>query len=156
LPNDSWIIEGGIGYLDSSIDEPVDIVVPGRPVNSGVAKGNQLPFAPEMQWNLGIGYTGRVGSLEVSPRVDVSYSDAVYFDASNTTAIAQLDSYTLLDVSIAFERPGSNWKAVLGVNNATDEDYRISGNSSLGSGSGYSEVAYARPRVAFANFTYEF
>jgi len=156
LPSDSWIIEGGVGILDSSIDEAADIVVPGRPINSGVAVGNQLPFAPDLQWNLGIGYTAAMGSMTVTPRVDLSYSDKVYFDASNTAAIAQLDSYTLVDASVSFEPNDSNWRVVVGVNNATDEEYRVSGNSSLGSGSGYSEVAYARPREVFGYLTYDF
>ncbi len=156
LPSDRWIVEGGLGYLDSSIDEPVDIVVPGRPVNSGVAKGNQLPFAPELQGNLGVTYNVEMGSLLVSPRVNVTYSDKVYFDASNTAVIAQLDSYTLLDLSIAFEKRGSNWRVVVGAHNATDEEYRVSGNSSYGSGTGYAETAYARPRVVFGYLTWDF
>jgi iron complex outermembrane receptor protein len=156
LPSDGWIIEGGLGYLDSSIDQPVTIDVPGRPVNTSVAAGNQLPFAPDLQGNLGIGYSAELGSLLVTPRVDVSYSDKVYFDAANDVRISQLTSYTLVDFSIAFENPDSNWRAVLGVNNATDEEYRVSGNSSWGSGTGYAETAYARPRVIFGYLTYDF
>lgn len=156
LPSDQWIVEGGIGVLNSSIDQAADIVVPGRPINSGVDVGNQLPFAPDLQANLGIGYSMNTGSMEIRPRVDLSYSDKVYFDASNTSAIAQLDSYSVVDLSLTFEKNDSNWRAVIGVNNATDEEYRVSGNSSLGSGSGYSEVAYARPRVIFGQLTYEF
>ena len=156
IPSDSWIVEGGLGYLDTSVDEAVAIEVPGRPVSSGVAEGNQLPFAPELQGNLGIGYNLDLGSYLVSPRVDITHSDAVFFDAANTAAIAQQDSYTTLDLSIALENFDSDWKMVLGVNNATDEEYITSGNSSLSSGSGYAEVAYSRPRVIFANFTYHF
>lgn len=156
VPDADWTIEGGVGYLDSSIDETVEIEVPGRPVNSGVAKGNQLPFAPELQWNLGIGYTAEFDGYEVFPRIDVSYSDKVYFDASNTASIAQLDSYTTVDLSLTVQPLSQQWKVTVGVNNATDEVYKVSGNSSLGSGSGYAEAAYARPRIVFANFTYEF
>lgn len=156
LPSSQWIIEGGLGYLDATIDEAAEIVVPGRPVNSGVSAGNKLPFAPDLQWNLGVGYETEIGSFLVSPRVDISYSDEVFFDASNTVQIAQLDDYTIVDVSVALQPLDSGWKFVVGVNNANDEIYRVSGNSSLGSGSGYAETAYARPRVAFANFTYEF
>ncbi len=156
LPHDDWVIEGGIGYLDSSIDEAAEIVVPGRPVNSGVSEGNQLPFAPELQGNIGVGYYGEINGYAISPRVDVSYSDKVFFDASNTALISQADSYITVDASVQIENPDQTWKVVVGINNATDELYRVSGNSSLGSGSGYAEVAYARPRVVFANFSYEF
>jgi iron complex outermembrane receptor protein len=156
LPSDRWIVEGGIGILDSSIDETANIVVPGRPVNTSVAAGNQLPFAPDLQWNLGVGYTGQIGSLEVTPRVDVSYSDKVFFDAANDVRISQLSSYTLVDFSIAIANQDSTWEAVVGVNNATDEEYRISGNSSWGTGTGYVETAYARPRVIFGYVTFNF
>ena len=156
LPNENVIVEGGIGLLDSSIDEAVAIEVPGRPVNSGVAEGNQLPFAPDLQWNLGVGYETQVGSLSITPRIDLSYSDKVFFDAANTDEIAQTSGYTLADISVTIESFQSNWRITAGLNNATDEEYRVSGNSSLGSGTGYGEVAYARPMIWFLNFTKEF
>lgn len=156
VPHDDWVIEGGFGYLDSSVDEAVEIEVPGRPVNTGVAEGNQLPFAPEFQGNIGIGYYAELDDYLVMPRIDVSFSDKVYFDASNTALIAQMDSYSTVDMSVTVQPFDEIWKLTVGVNNATDEVYKVSGNSSLGSGSGYAEAAYARPRVVFANFTYEF
>ena len=70
--------------------------------------------------------------------------------------IAQLSSYTLLDFSIAITNPDSSWEAVVGVNNATDEEYRVSGNSSWGTGTGYAETAAARPRVIFGYVTFNF
>ncbi len=156
LPSENWIIEAGIGYLDATIDKQADISVGTQVISGGVEEGNKLPFAPELQGNLGIGYTVVIGDFTVMPRVDVTYSDEVYFDASNTEVIAQLDSYTTVDLSLAVETSDSRWRVVLGVNNLTDEEYRVSGNSSYTSGSGYAEVAYARPRMAFANLTYEF
>lgn len=156
IPSERWIVESGIGYLDSSIDETATIAVPGRPVNSSVAVGNQLPFSPELKWNLGIGYSAEMDNFLISPRVDISYSDKVFFDAANTVPIAQTDSYTTVDLSFAVENLSAAWKVVLGINNATDETYRVSGNSSLGSGTGYAETAYARPRMWFANFTRNF
>jgi len=156
LPTNHLTIEGGIGYLDTSVDEAVEIIVPDRPVTSGVAEGNQLPFAPEVQANLGVGYDIEMGSLLISPRVDFTYSDAVFFDAANNETIAQNDSYSLMDMSVAIEDTNAAWRLVFGVNNATDEEYIVSGNSSQSSGSGYAEVAYARPRYLFANITFEF
>jgi iron complex outermembrane receptor protein len=44
----------------------------------------------------------------------------------------------------------------LGVNNATDKLYPIAGNSSLSTGSGYAEIAYARPREYFGQVSYSF
>lgn len=45
---------------------------------------------------------------------------------------------------------------MLGVNSATDEEYPIAGNSSLTAGSGYAEIAYARPREYFATLSVRF
>ena len=49
-----------------------------------------------------------------------------------------------------------NWRVTIGVNNATDETYPIAGNSSLTTGSGYAEIAYARPREYFATINFDF
>jgi iron complex outermembrane recepter protein len=55
-----------------------------------------------------------------------------------------------------FGRDGGSWQVRVGVNNATDEVYPVAGNSSLTTGSGYAEIAYARPREYFATLSYEF
>jgi iron complex outermembrane receptor protein len=49
-----------------------------------------------------------------------------------------------------------NWRLTVGVNNATDELYPVGGNSSLSTGAGYAEIAYARAREYFATFSYDF
>jgi iron complex outermembrane receptor protein len=90
------------------------------------------------------------------PRVDVIHQSRTFFDATNTVEIAQLDSYTVVNASVRFEPQAGKWKATVGVNNATDELYAIAGNSSLTTGSGYAEIAYARPRAWFAQFDYAF
>jgi iron complex outermembrane recepter protein len=122
----------------------------------GLLEGNALPFAPEWQGHIGVSYTAHAGSFEITPRVDASYQDTTYFDATNTPEISQLDDVTTVNASIQFNGNGSPWRLTVGVNNATDELYPIAGNSSLTTGSGYAEIAYARPREWFAAFQYEF
>ena len=90
------------------------------------------------------------------PRVDGSYQDRTFFDATNTREIAQLDSVTTVNASVQFGTSGGSWKLTLGVNNATDELYPTAGNSSLTTGSGYAEIAYARPREFYAQLQYQF
>lgn len=142
------------GYLDATIDEldnlPLAIIPP------GLASGNALPFAPELQGHVGIQYAARVGNLVVTPRVDASYQDTTYFDAINTPEIAQLDSVTTVNASISVGTDSGPWKVALGINNATDETYPIAGNSSLTTGSGYAEIAYSRPRQYFGYVQYDF
>jgi iron complex outermembrane receptor protein len=149
-----WIIEGSVGYLDAQIDEldakPLLILPPGLVV------GNALPFAPEWQGHLGIQYTAHFGDFELVPRADASYQDTTYFDAIDTPEIAQLDDVTTVNASIKFGRTGGPWSVTVGVNNATDEVYPVAGNSSLTTGSGYAEIAYARPREYFGRVDYDF
>ncbi len=153
VPNESWIIEGGIGYLDDSIDKVSTVVG----TNTGVTTDNTLPYTPEITANLGIGYILALDSgLVISPRVDFSYTDEQFFDAGNTEEIAQNDAETIVNLLVAIEPADERWKLLLGVNNATDELYPIAGNSSLTSGAGYAEVAYAREREYFVSFTYDF
>jgi iron complex outermembrane recepter protein len=154
LPSPEWTVEASLGYLDATIDRldniPLAILPPGLVV------GNVLPFAPEWQGHFGIAYDARAGSVVVTPRLDLSYQDATFFDATNTPEIAQLDDVTVLNFSLAIVPNTGNWRVTLGVNNATDELYPVAGNSSLTTGSGYAEIAYARPREYFAQLTYDF
>ena len=154
-PTADWRIEGSIGYLDATIDSLQNIAFAVLPAE--LRAGNRLPFAPEWQGHVGIAYTAHAGSLLIQPRIDASYQDATFFDATNTREIAQLDDVTTVNALVQISSDGGGpWRVVLGVNNATDELYPIAGNSSLTTGSGYAEIAYARPREWFANFQYEF
>jgi iron complex outermembrane receptor protein len=153
-PTSDWLVDASVGYLDATIDElnipPLAVVPPGLVV------GNALPYAPKYQGHLGIAYTARTSSLEFTPRVDLSYQDRTFFDATNTPEIAQLDSVTVLNASVVIGPPAGKWSVTLGINNATDEVYPIAGNSSLTTGSGYAEIAYARPREYFGMVSYKF
>jgi iron complex outermembrane receptor protein len=154
-PTSDWLFDASIGYLDATIDDleslPLAIIPP------GLVEGNKLPFAPDMQAHVGVEYTAHVGSIAITPRIDGSYQDTTFFDATNTREIAQLDTVTTVNAQVQISREGGGpWRVTLGVNNATDELYPIAGNSSLTTGSGYAEIAYARPREWFANFQYEF
>jgi iron complex outermembrane receptor protein len=154
-PTQDWRVEASLGYLDATIDSLDNIPLAVLP--PGLLEGNKLPFAPEWQSHVGLAYTAHVGSLAIQPRVDASYQAQTFFDAANTREIAQLDDVTTVNAQVQLSSDGGGpWRVTLGVNNATDELYPIAGNSSLTTGSGYAEIAYARPREWFANFQYEF
>jgi iron complex outermembrane receptor protein len=153
VPTENWFIEGGLGYLDTSVDSLNEIA--GTAI--GVEVGNVLPFSPEWQASLGVGYTAEFGgNWLLTPRMDFYYQDETFFDANNTVEIAQTDSATVLNLSLAFEPMSKNWRVTAGVNNATDERYPTGGNSSLTTGSGYAEIGYARPREYFVYLDYNF
>ena len=146
--------DASLGYLDSSIDRldisPVAVIPPGLQV------GNALPFAPRWQGHFGVAYTAHSGTLSITPRLDVANQSRTFFDATNTPEIAQLGDYTTMNVSLVFAPEGDKWQVTLGANNATNKVYRIAGNSSLSTGSGYAETAYARPREFFVLANYKF
>jgi iron complex outermembrane receptor protein len=151
---DEFRIEASVGYLDATIDDLSNI--PFAVLPPGLVVGNALPFAPEWTGHVGLAYTAHAGSLEIEPRLDTSYQSQTFFDATNTPEIAQDDDVTTVNASIQLRGDDSKWRFVAGVNNATDETYPVAGNSSLSTGSGYAEVAYARPREWFVNFQYDF
>ena len=154
LPTAALSVEGSVGILDATIDELENIPLAVLPPD--LREGNALPFAPDAQAHIGVAYAAQAGTLTVTPRIDVSYRDSQFFDATNTREIAQLDAVTVVNASVALLPAAGNWRITIGVNNATDEVYPVAGNSSLTTGSGYAEVAYARPREYFATINFDF
>jgi iron complex outermembrane receptor protein len=154
-PTGEFLVEGSVGYLDSELTE-LDTSNPLLILPPGLVVGNKLTYAPDWQASLGLSYKFHAGNLALTPRVDGSYQSKTYFDAQNSPEIAQLDPYTLLNASFSIGPDEGKWKVVLGINNATDELYLVNGNSSYYTGSGYAELAYARPREYFGYFSYDF
>ncbi len=154
-PTSDFLVEGSAGYLDSELTK-IDRSNPLLVLPPGLVEGNRLTFAPDWQASLGLSYKFHTGGFVLTPRLDGSYQGKTFFDAQNSPEIAQLDPYTVLNASFTFGPDEGKWKVVLGANNATDELYRINGNSSYYTGSGYTELAYARPREYFGYFNYDF
>jgi len=152
VPTESLVLEASLGYLDATIDSLSNI--PFAVLPPGLVEGNRLPYAPELQGHFGIGYTAHAGSWEIVPRVDVSYQDTTFFDATNTIEISQNDAVTTVNLQVQVRN--EHWRFTGGLNNATDELYPIAGNSSLTTGSGYAEIAYARPQEWFLTLEYDF
>jgi iron complex outermembrane receptor protein len=152
VPNDSLFVEGGFSYLDDSIDEITN--VPGA--SATIGPDNSLPFTPEWQANLGLGYTFFLGNgWSLTPRIDSSYTDSQFFDAGNTVITAQTDSVTVTDFGLVLEGSQGRWNAGIFVDNLTDELYPLQGNASLET-LGYAEMVYARGRNIFARVNVRF
>lgn len=143
-------------YLRNSIDSVATIVVPGAAVTATVGPSNSLPFTPKWQGNIGAGYTLHPGALLLTPRWDVSYTAAQYFDAANSREVAQNGGVTVMNASVALENSVHAWRLTVGVNNLTDKLYPVAGNSSLSTSAGYAEIVYARPRNYFVSGSYNF
>jgi iron complex outermembrane receptor protein len=154
VPTRALTLEGSIGILDATIDELESKPLAVLPAD--LRAGNALAYAPDRQMHFGVAYEARAGNLTITPRVDASYTDRQFFDANNTPEIAQLDDVTVVNVSVNLAPSAGSWRVTIGVNNATDETYPVAGNSSLSTGSGYAEIAYARPREYFATINFDF
>jgi iron complex outermembrane receptor protein len=153
VPTSDFIMEGGLGYLDAGIDKVSTIAG----ASTAVTTDSKLPYSPELQGNVAVAYSLDIGAaLRATPRIEVIYTDAQYFDAGNTREISQIDSTTLLNLGVTLENIHDRWKLAVGVNNADDKIYPVAGNSSLTSSSGYAEIAYNRGREAFVNFSKDF
>lgn len=84
----------------------------------------------------------------------MSCTDAQFFDAANSVAVAQSEDVTLVDATITWALGGFKLKG--GVNNVTDEQYRVAGNSSFSTSAGCAEAIYSRPRNWFVSVEYDF
>lgn len=151
VPNDRLIVEGALSYLDDEIKDITE--VPGA--TATITPDNTLPFTPKLQANVGVGYRFPLrNGWSLTPRLDASYTDKQYFDAGNTEITAQQESVTVTNLSLVLDS-GARWRAMLFVENLTDELYPVQGNASLAT-LGYAEIIYARGRNAQASVSFEF
>jgi iron complex outermembrane receptor protein len=158
LPTEDFRVEMSLGYLDTKF-ESITPPPPFGPVTptATATLSSRLPFTPEWQGHLGMAYTFHPGSnWALIPRVDVSLTDAQFFDAGNSPEIAQDHAVTLINASVTLASDDDKWRFVLGGNNLNDELYPVAGTSSLTTASGYSEIIYARPPTVSLSVTRNF
>jgi iron complex outermembrane receptor protein len=158
LPTEDFMLDMSLGYLDAKFDSitPPPPFGPVTPTATATLS-SRLPFTPEWQGHLGMSYSFHPGSKwSLTPRVDVSYTDAQFFDAGNSPEIAQDEAVTLLSASVALASEDDKWRIVLSGNNITDELYPVAGTSSLTTASGYAEIIYSRPTTVSLSVTRNF
>ena len=117
-PLESLMVRGGLGYIDSEVTEGslggVDL------------KGNQLPQAPELNFNLSVDWEALNTDLGIlTLHVDTSFTDTQYFDVFNVDRIEN-DSYWLTNAQVTFEQADSAWAVSIWGKNLADEEYRTS------------------------------
>ncbi|MGZ8310776.1 MAG: TonB-dependent receptor [Allosphingosinicella sp.] len=145
VPVTDFRIDASLGWLDNEFDSITNPPPFGPVTPTAVATLNSvLPFTPEWQAHVGASYTFRFGlDWELTPRVDISYTDDQFFDAGNSPEIAQ-DDVVVVNAGLMLRQ--DNWRVALNIYNLTDELYPTAGTSSLTTASGYAEIIYARPR----------
>jgi iron complex outermembrane receptor protein len=158
VPTEDFRLDASVGYLDAKFDSitPPPPFGPVTPTATATLD-SRLPFTPEWQGHLGLSYTFHPGSnWSLTPRADLSYTDAQFFDAGNSIEIAQDEAITTLTASLTLASDDDKWRFVLAGTNLTDELYPVAGTSSLTTASGYAEIIYARPRSVSLSVTRNF
>ncbi|MGI9296128.1 MAG: TonB-dependent receptor [Pseudomonadales bacterium] len=120
VPGDGWLVDFSLGYLDAAydnIDTAVTLVDDGNDFER--ISDTSISAAVSKEFELNAGGT-------IIPRVDWSYRTEMFNDTFNTAALAQ-DSYSLVNANVTWLSPGESYRVALGVDNATDEEYLISG-----------------------------
>ncbi|WP_031385968.1 TonB-dependent receptor [Desulfonatronum thiodismutans] len=102
-------LRGGIGYARSKIDEWT--------VGSTNYEGNRLPWAPDLTYNLGIGYTHQSGFFA---QADFFGSGKQYFDAENSLSDS---GYKTVNLQGGYR--GENWEFSVWGKNVFDDRYAI-------------------------------
>lgn len=114
VPTEGLDISGSYSYLDAKFAD----FASGATVDNS---GNTLPRSPQNKLNLAVLYQWPLATLgTASVRVDWSYQDEMFFEASNTPNEVQ-DSYDTLNARVALKGAGENWELALWGKNLGDE-----------------------------------
>lgn len=148
-PIDDLVFDGSVGYLNTGFDSITPPPAFGPIVPTATATlDSRLPFTPEWQAHFGASYSLHLTQgMQLTPRIDVSYTSPQFFDASNTESVAQNDPVTLVNGAISLESPNGTWRLTVSGNNLTNALYPVMGTSSETTATGYAEIIYARPRT---------
>lgn len=111
-PVEGLQIDGSYAYLDAKFTE---YSIPGQAYT-----GNRLPRSPKNKFNIGGQYETPIGDLSAKLRVDYSWVDDAYFEASNIPQ--QLwPSHDNLDARLSLTGPDEEWELSVWGKNLTDE-----------------------------------
>jgi iron complex outermembrane receptor protein len=118
-----------------------------------VPKGNDMPDAPEVSFNLATAYTFAVGdSLEGRVQIDGQYAGDMFKDALNDPLIAT-EAYWVWNGRASLFA-GSDWEVAIWGKNLADEGYVTQGVNNLSLGVGFR--VYGAPRTFGVSFTKRF
>ena len=153
VPDESWLITAGVGHLSSKYDA-IDPTLATRGV-IGVTDDDQLPLSPKWSANIGVAYTQTFGNWVLTPRIDWIYTDKKFFDAENNAGAVQA-GVSLFNAALALDAADDRWSLVFAVTNLTDKLYLTAATDATGTGLGYLEHVYARPREISLQAKYRF
>ncbi len=111
LPLEGLNLRAGIGYLDTEFDD-------------AYLGGNNLPNAPELQYNAIARYEFFMDNgMGVAFQADLKYTDDMYKEATNNP-LARTDDYIVTNGRISLAGADEKWELAVWGKNLSDEDYR--------------------------------
>lgn len=103
-PVDGLQIDGSYSWLDTKF---IEYAIPGTDYT-----GNQLPRSPRNKFNIGGQFERPIGDLTAKLRVDYSWVDDAYFEASNIPQ--QLwPAHENVDARLSLSNPDDGWELSL-------------------------------------------
>ena len=127
VPAVGWDITANLALINAEISEDNAITTDDGIVVANVAKGTQLPIAPEVKGSLAVEYSFqqqmfggdsylRMDYIHVGESVNsLDGTESIVF----TTGATEQDAYNLVNVSFGIE--AESWSGTVFLNNATDE-----------------------------------
>lgn len=129
---ETLMVSGGLAYIDADIVDfkggpcsPRQAAVNENNCSSGSQdlSGRDLPFSPEVKFNLSAEYLVSIGdSHELISRATYRWQDDVLFSMDQDSEKAQ-ESYGVLDLSLRLESSDQHYSVTLFVDNVLDERY---------------------------------
>jgi iron complex outermembrane receptor protein len=120
---DDFMIDGSVSTLDFQYTSVDPVALTG----SSIAPLDMVtPYTPELKWAMGIQYGINLsdgGRFNV--RLDASYQDEVFTNATNDRAYNLIEDYTLANARFWWESADDDWEFALEIRNLTDELYYL-------------------------------
>lgn len=131
-PTEDMMISGGFAYIDAEIVDfkggpcsPRQVAADENSCadNSQDLSGKDLPFSPQVKFNLSFEYFMALGEdHELVPRATYRWQGDELFSMDQDAEKSQ-DAYGVLDISVRLESLDQPYSVTLFVNNALDENY---------------------------------
>jgi iron complex outermembrane receptor protein len=116
-PGDRATIDASYSLLDFEYTH----IDPGA---TSVTLGMIAPYTPENKFSFGAQYEFGVGQGTLTPRIDASFQDDIYSDATNAPTNL-IESYTLVNARLTWRSMDEDWQLALEATNLTDEYYYV-------------------------------
>jgi iron complex outermembrane receptor protein len=94
------------------------------PGATSVTLGMITPYTPENKFSFGAQYEFEVGRGTLTPRIDASFQDDVFSNATNGP-MNLIESYTLVNARLTWRSVNEDWRLALEATNLTDEYYYV-------------------------------